>query len=132
MHKNYIPFLSFVFYTQRFVFSHHYTSHRMGFSKSGNVRITLRKYRSCAACHPGVSENMHVQLIWCQFAPGWEFHTGQDRWGEFTPGQILFQFLVVNNGRCLTTHTVELNLEQNFSCKQALVHGRGCLFEYVF
>ena len=27
-----------------------------------NVRNTSRKRRSCAACHPGASENMYVQL----------------------------------------------------------------------
>ena len=41
---------------------------------------------------PGASENMHVQLIWHQFAMKWEFHPGQDRWGEFTPERIFFQF----------------------------------------
>ena len=39
---------------------------------------------------PGASENMHVQLIWHQFAMKWEFHPGQDRWGEFTPERIFF------------------------------------------
>ena len=85
-----------------------------------NVRKTSRKCRSCAACHPGASENMHVQLIWRQFAPEWEFHPGQDRRVEFTPGRFFFSFLVVNTGRGLTTHRIEFNPGRNFSCKQAL------------
>ena len=55
-----------------------------------NVRKTLRKCRSCPEYHPGASENMHVQLIWCQFTWGWEFHPSQDRQGDFTPGRIFF------------------------------------------
>ena len=36
-------------------------------------------------------------------------------------GKFVFSFLVVNTVRGLTTHRVEFNPGQNFSCKQALV-----------
>ena len=69
---------------------------------------------------PGASENMHVQLIWHQFAMKWEFHPGQDRWGEFTPERIFFQFFSFNTVKGLTRHRVEFNPGRSFSCKKAL------------
>ena len=104
MNKSGTPFLSFLSYTQRFVCSHDCTLHGIGFWKiyviltaqssifATNVRKTPRKCRSWAACHPGASEKMHVQFLRHQFAPGWEFHPGQDRRGTFIPRWIFFQF----------------------------------------
>ena len=132
MNINGTPFLSFLSYTQRFVCSHDCTLHGIGFWKiyviltaqsstfATNVRKTPRKCRSWAACHPGASEKMHVQFFRHQFAPGWEFHPGQDRRGTFIPRRIFSSFLVVNSVRRLTIHRVEFNPGRNFSCKQAL------------
>ena len=130
--------MSFLSYTQKFVSNHDYISHVLGFWKNIYVILkliaaclqktlekTLRKCRSCTACHPGASENMHVQLIWRQFAPGWEFKPGQDREAEFTQGQFFFQFLSCKHWNWFD-HTqgwvqpgAKLTPERNFSCKQA-------------
>ena len=91
---------------------------------AANVRKTSRKWRSCAVCHPGASESMQAQLIWCHFAPGWEFHPGQDRWAEFTQWQIFFSFLVVNTGRSLTTHRIDFNPGLNSHQGEILVVNR--------
>ena len=135
--------MSFLSYTQKFVSNHDYISHVLGFWKNIYVILkliaaclqktlekTLRKCRSCTACHPGASENMHVQLIWRQFAPGWEFKPGQDREAEFTQGQFFFSFLVVNTGIGLTTHRAEFNPGRNSPLSEILVVNRPIVYIY--
>ena len=64
---------------------------------------------------------MHVRLIWRQFAPGWEFHPGQDRRDEFPRGRVL----VVNTVKGLTIHKVEFNPGRNSPRGEILVVSRS-------
>ena len=80
-----------------------------------NVRNTPKKCRSWAACHPRASENMHVQLVWRQFVPGWEFHPGQDRRGDFISCKHCKGF---DHTQDWVQPGPKLTPGRNFSCKQ--------------
>ena len=137
MNKNYIPFLSFLSYTQRFVSGHYYTSHRMRFWRPGEISPRLLRVNNITNFNTGWDNTCKLPIVPClqqmleilrknteaevHVTPGRvkaciynSFDVSSSRGENFTPikiGGVIS--LVVNTVRGLTTHRIEFNPGRN-------------------